>query len=113
MQDHYYMLNNTRPVATNDVIEWGKWFETTDRKVAETKVIRPGKENLLVSTVFLGIDYSLGQGSALELFETMIFVDNGDFQDIYCQRSSTWTEAQTAHIMAVTEACNYKGEAVS
>src|SRR3990167_5787675 len=53
-----YILNGHVPEPTEDVIEWGKWMETADRKVASTDV-----GSLQVSTVFLGIDHSFfGKG---------------------------------------------------
>lgn len=52
----------------------------------------------VVSTVFLGIDHSMG-GPVPLLFETMIFVD-GDSK--YCERCSTFDQALKQHDMAVT-----------
>jgi hypothetical protein len=50
------------------------------------------REDVLVSTVFLFMDYGF-DGTPL-LFETMIF---GGQHDQYCMRYSTWEEAELGH----------------
>ena len=66
----YYKLDdNGVPVECDDLIEWARWFETADRRVALTHVT-PWIE---VSTVFLGIDHRwIGDGPPI-LYETMVF----------------------------------------
>lgn len=60
------------PVKEGDIFKWSKW--TSDhwnkRRVAQTQVA-----NKIVSTVFLGLDHSWGDGPPL-LWETMVFPDN-------------------------------------
>lgn len=51
--------------------------------------------DVLVSTVFLGMDHGFG-GTPL-LFETMVF--GGEF-DGWCMRWSTWDEAESGHLDA-------------
>jgi hypothetical protein len=63
----YYGMNadgSTYEMA--DVIEWAKMLEG-DRRIAWDEI---GPQT--VSTIFLGLDYSFGNGP-LQLFETMIF----------------------------------------
>lgn len=48
-----------------------------------------------VSTVFLGLDHSFGEGRPL-WFETMVFKD-GDFSDLWCKRAETSQEALSYH----------------
>ena len=88
-----YILEGHRPVSCEDVFTWARWLDSADRHVALT-VIGP----LRVSTVFLGVDHSFGQGGAPLLFETMIF-DGG--KDSYQERYSTWEEAERGHRAAV------------
>jgi hypothetical protein len=50
-----------------------------------------------VSTVFLGMDHSWGEGPPL-LWETMIF---GGDQDQYCARYTTYADAVAGHAKAL------------
>jgi hypothetical protein len=83
-----YILDGKTPVPCEDVIEWGKWFENADRHVAKDEI-----GEVMVSTVFLGLDNGSGIGAPV-LFETMVF--NGPL-DQECERYSTWDEAEVGH----------------
>lgn len=84
-----YILKGHEAVPVNDLMEWARMFENSEaRIVGKTKV-----GNATVSTVFLGLDHSFG-GERPLLFETMIF--EGD-QDGFCERYSTWEEAEQGH----------------
>lgn len=66
--NYRYILVGQTPVPCEDLLEWGHWFETAERRVALTFV-----GDYEISTVFLGLDHSfLNRGEPL-LFETMIF----------------------------------------
>lgn len=84
----HYILIDKVPTRCNDLIKWTNWFETADRRVAKTD-----KDDISISTVFLGIDHSFGGNKPL-LFETMVF---GGEYDEYQQRYSTWEEAEQGH----------------
>jgi len=56
---------------------------------------------LLVSTVWLGIDHSFGYGDEPIIFETMVF-GLSDEWDEYMQRYSTEEEAKRGHEQVVT-----------
>ena len=89
-----YILNGHKAVECDDLMKWGKWFQTADRFVAKTIV-----GDIEISTAFLGIDHSSVDGLPI-LFETMIF--GGDFdQDEW--RYSTWEEAEKGHQQAVAQ----------
>lgn len=88
-----YILDGHNPVECDDVIEWGKWFETANRHVAKDEI-----GNVKISTVFLGLDHNYISGSYPVLFETMIF---GGEHDSYQERYSTWEEAEEGHKKAV------------
>jgi hypothetical protein len=88
----HFKLENKSVVHVADVLEWGKWFETSDRRVALTEV--NGKT---VSTVFVGIDLGFGENEKPLVFETMTFGD-GTGEEI---RTATWEEAEAAHQVAV------------
>jgi hypothetical protein len=97
MSGGYYILENKTPVPCDDVIAWGRWFgDIRNRRVAFTKI-----GPMEVSTVFLGLDHSFGDGAPM-LFETMTFCD--DDIDWDCQRCATWDEAEEQHRQAVRHA---------
>lgn len=87
-----FILDGHEPVACDDLMEWGRWFETADRIVAKDTV-----GDVEVSTVFLGLDHSFGEGNPL-LFETMVF--NGSLNE-EMNRYCTWEEAEAGHAAMV------------
>jgi len=100
-----YVLKDGEVVAEPDLLEWGKWMEAGhNRRIAHTYLGTDKKpEQFRVSTVFLGLDHSLNEGSKPLLFETMVFVEEGfsdgakEF-DMHCVRCSTFEEAQEQHV---------------
>lgn len=90
----YILDANDQPVRCDDVIVWGKWFETAERIVKKTVSAADGWR---VSTVFLGLDHSFTHGEPV-LWETMIFGGPHDgFQDRYTSRQ----DAVAGHERAV------------
>lgn len=90
--DHY-ILDGKRPVKV-DMVTWAKWFETANRKVANDVIA-----DFHVSTVFLGMDHSWGNGLP-DLFETMVFHPDGDepnIEGLETKRYTTWQEAEWGH----------------
>ncbi len=94
-----YILKDKEPVECHSLMEWAKWFENADRIVKQEEI-----GDVKVSTVFLGLDHSFGNGVPL-LFETMIF---GGKYDQYQDRCYSWDEAEEMHRHAVAIV---KGEA--
>jgi len=90
MSDHY-ILKDKKAISV-DVIEWARWFEKADRKVAHTKI-----GEATISTVFLGLDHSFGLGPPL-IYETMVF---GGKLDEEMERYSTWEQAEAGHAAMV------------
>lgn len=90
-----YILEGKTPKVVDDVIEWGRWFETANRHVADTHL----SDGVRVSTAFLGIDHNFGGGEPI-LFETMIF---GGKHDQYTERYCTYEEAEIGHKQALTK----------
>jgi hypothetical protein len=87
-----YILDGHRPVPCDDLLEWGKFFESADRIVKSDMV-----KGVHVSTVFLGLDHSFGYGPPI-LFETMIF---GGPMDMYQERYRSWEGAVCGHDKAL------------
>ena len=91
-----YTLNGTQPIEESDLIKWANWFETSDKARIVAKTTVGGAE---VSTAFLGLDRSYGEGHSL-LFETMIFGGDRDGEQwLY----GTWKEAEIGHERVVRE----------
>ncbi len=87
----YYSRNGAQYA---DVMEWAKEFATSDRVVKQQRVWF----FLFVSTVFLGLDHSFGEGPPL-IFETMIFPCQ-----VYQTRYTTEKQARKGHKRAVRHA---------
>jgi hypothetical protein len=88
-----YILNGQEAIPCEDLLTWGRWFETAERHVAQ-KVIG----DVRVSTVFLGLDHKFGSDGPPLIFETMIF---GGEHDGYQERYSTWEQAEEGHKRAL------------
>jgi len=88
-----YILDGREAVPCHDLTEWGTWFENADRHVAKDEI-----GDVKISTIFLGLDHSFGQGPPL-LFETMVFGGDADGD---MDRYSTWEEAEQGHAAFVT-----------
>ena len=88
-----YILDGKEPVEVSDIMTWVNQFGIADRIVKQTTL----GQDVMVSTVFLGLDHQFGDGPPL-LFETMIF--NGKY-DGDQWRYSTWDEAVAGHEAAV------------
>lgn len=90
----YYKLNADHSITElARVEEWAKSFDIDSRRVALDSA-----GDIEISTVFLGLDHSFGEGRPL-LFETMIFglPDGEEYQHRY----STWDEAVRGHAEAL------------
>lgn len=86
-----------RDGKTIDLITWSELHSNMEYRVVEQSIIG----DYLVSTVWLGIDHSFGDGP-LKIFETMIFKkDDDEMQDLYCVRYSTDLDAVTGHAEAI------------
>jgi hypothetical protein len=96
-----YILDGRNPVKADDLLAWGKWMQSANRKVAYD-VPFPG---IRVSTVFLGLDHAFG-GIGPILFETMVF---GGPLDQEQERYSTWEEAEAGHA-AILERVKVAGD---
>lgn len=83
-----YILDGHIPVPCDDVKEWANWYENADRRVRKDEF-----GDIVISTVFLGLDHSFGHG-APKLFETMVF---GGALDKEMVRYATWDEADNGH----------------
>ena len=88
----YWIEKDGKPVQTKDVLQWAKMFDAVDG-VEGRRVGRDEKDDIMVSTVFLGLDHSFGYSPPL-LYETTIF---GGEHDEFQERYLTREEAKRGH----------------
>ena len=89
---NFYTMNESGEVRAASVDAWDVWYQTADRHVDNDSI-----GNVHVSTAFLGVDHSFGNGPPL-LFETMIF---GGVYDRHQKLYSTKAEALEGHARTV------------
>jgi hypothetical protein len=90
----YILDEHGQPVPEPDTLRWAKWFETANRVVRQDRV-----EDIVVSTVFLGLDHNWYEGAHEPiLWEAMIF---GGVEDQYQRRYSSLKDAEEGHIQAL------------
>ena len=102
MSDQYVLDNQGQPHEEPDLIRWAEWLEHAGdaRRVAHDLWIDATGQEILVSTVFLGLDHAFGCGPPV-LWETMIFGGPHDqHQDRYTSREAAVAGHATALALA-------------
>lgn len=94
----YYILNDDKTVSTCSFIEHLMTFKKPSERVKHVADEIINKKR--ISTVFLNINHNLCDEGEPLLFETMVFSE-GNWSEIYCERYSTWQEAEEGHKRAV------------
>lgn len=92
--DNYTLLPD-HTVKQASLMEWATWFEEKNNRIVQ----QDRNEQYFVSTCFLGIDHSYGEGPP-QLFETMVFAQKDgktDYSDLEFERYATWDEALEGH----------------
>lgn len=91
MTDKYILDEAGNPQPEPDLLKWGKWLETGNRRVKQDTL----PNGVKVSTVFLGLDHSFRFGDDRftdlppVLWETMIFGGPHDqYQDRYTSKEA-------------------------
>ena len=64
----YKMDDDGNPIECPDILEWAKWFNETDRSIADNKI---GK--VRISTIFNGTPLMNSDSNDFFFFETVIF----------------------------------------
>lgn len=67
-----YILVDGAPVREPDLLKWAEWYEKADNRIVKQTVL-DDRPQVMISTVFLAIDHSWGEGVAPTLWETMVF----------------------------------------
>ena len=94
---HYVLDADNRPVEA-DLMTWAQWWETASNRIVDWTQIN---SEVMVSTVFLGLDHRFGGKGPPLLFETMIFGAGDEAQnDVW--RYSSWDDAKTGHAAVVS-----------
>lgn len=91
-----YILENGKVKPAESLEAWALWFKDVENRRLVTTHFPSG--DVLVSTVFLGIDHGFFDALTPVLFETMIF---GGEQDNYQRRYTTLEDALAGHDEAV------------
>jgi hypothetical protein len=95
MSRWYILDNNNNPIPAS-TLEAVKWLEEGSNR---RTIKRDEIGDILVSTVFLGLDHSWTPGSKPVLWETMIF---GGEHDQYQERYTSHKDALEGHEKALT-----------
>lgn len=91
----YILDDNGNPMKCTDPLEWAGWFETAGEKRI---VARDQIGDVLISTVFLGLDHNFDGHKEPILWETMIF---GGPHNEWQERASTKEGALSNHRIAL------------
>lgn len=90
MNDMYY---DRQGMPITETMAWAKKFEDLSYKRVAQTTLPNGR---WVSTVWLGLNHQDGDGPPL-IFETMVFPNAQDMQELDMDRYSTETEAMVGH----------------
>jgi hypothetical protein len=71
MVDHWILDRHGEPQRTDDFMGWARWYETAERTVQVTRMGDPEGE-VVVSTVFLGVDHNSENGPEPVLWESLV-----------------------------------------
>lgn len=104
-QNYFKLVGKTAIPCTTQ--EWADWFGKGDRRVGDTNV-----GPLRISMIFLGLNHAFDDGPP-QIFETMVFGDDpkSPYSEFYCERYSTWAEAEEGHRIATQWAVDRVAEA--
>ena len=97
-KDKFILDENNNAIPAN-LMEWGEFYKNKKRCRVKRDIIN----GMLISTIFLGIDnnfYLDDEDHKPHIFETMVFKE-GSYLENYCDRCSTWQEAEECHKKAV------------
>lgn len=95
----YKLDENKNPIPCS-LEEWG--MQLREMKKNNTKHVCEDTINgNWISTIWIGIDHQDDDNGPPLLFETMVFDNDGSWNEIYIDRYSTWQEAAEGHKKAV------------
>lgn len=95
----FYKLDedkNVQPCSCEEFAEQIENMAKTRTKHVSDDIVNEKR----ISTVWLGVDHQYKPNAPLHVFETMVF-EKDYSSEIYCDRYSTWKEAQEGHKKAI------------
>jgi hypothetical protein len=94
-----FTLDKDKNVIPCDLNTWAEMFEDNEVRRVKLDTINEGLHNeIVISTVFLGLDHGFGERDKPFVFETMIF---GGENDQYQKRYVSYEDALKGHADAV------------
>lgn len=102
----FYKLDENKRAVPCSAEEWAEQRQRM-RDNSSKNVSKDFVNGIEISTIWLGIDHG-GNDNRPLVFETMVFKPKSGGQECYCDRYSTWEEAQLGHQRAfqwVKEGC--------
>src|SRR5262245_38313201 len=96
MKSDYYCLDENKNAVPCDALTWS--IQREEMRKRNTKHVGSDTINgRWVSTVWLGLNHNYFEDGPPHIFETMIRDEvKGEWLD-YCERYSTWQEAEQGH----------------
>lgn len=95
----FYKLDDNKNVIPCSAEEWEKlreeMFMNATKHIADDEI-----NDKRISTVWLGLDHKFVGSNKPHVFETMVFTGDSGIED-YCERYSTWKEAEEGHQRAI------------
>jgi hypothetical protein len=90
MNEHMYILDaEGNPVPEPDLMKWGEWNHEWKNRVVRQDYFGLPQEEIMVSTVFMGLDHNFSREGPPVLWETMVF--GGPYND-YTERYTSKAE---------------------
>lgn len=86
-----YILVNKKPVREPNLLKWADWMAKENKRIGYDKI-----DEILICTIFLGIDHRFGTGSPL-LFETIVSHGEEYSELDELVRYETWDDAVQGH----------------
>ena len=91
----YYKLDANKKVIPCDIIEWVMFRSKKENRKIKKEIFQ-GK---IISTVFININLSLDD-DIVNVFETIVFNNELERQEQYCDCYATYQEAVEGHELA-------------
>jgi len=98
----YKLDSNNNPIPCSSVNEYQEWYKIHGDTVAKSNFLDASGKQIIVSTVFLGLDHSYNSKVPV-LWETMIF---GGEHDQYQRRYTNFYDSLEGHNESIDLACS-------